>query len=125
MQKVYWDDYAGQIKTRDGRAVYDRQSSRDLYDELLGKVNSLQQQVGDLQSKHDYVKSQIQCSAKGHGKWVYQREKQFPDCMKIGAINGCGLYIFKCPDCGLEITKTEKELTAKQKEHLKGLGLLN
>jgi hypothetical protein len=115
MQKVYWDDYAGQIKTRDGRAVYDRQSSRELYAELLGKINSLQQQVGDLQSKHDYVKSQIQCSAKGHGKWVYQREKQFPDCMKIGAINGCGLYIFKCPDCGLENNQDRKRANSETK----------
>ena len=46
------------------------------------------------------------------GKYCFRKkEHQFP-------------YIFKCSVCGLEITKTEKELSAIEKEALKKLKLL-
>ena len=42
-------------------------------------------------------------------------------------VNACGnalIYVFKCSSCGLEITKTKKELTSTEKEALKKLKLL-
>ena len=86
------------------------------------------------------LKAQLQCGAKGH-KMVYEKVGEsmwstyppFADMIKDASLLGTGVshtklsrvkFIFKCSDCGLEITKTAKELTATEKEALRKLKLL-
>ena len=92
----------------------------------------------------DNIERQLQCSAKTKGKheMVYSKPTEFELTKTLNAMaelrtasaiygtsmlytpNPTDAFIFKCSTCGLEITKTKTELTAKEKTHLTGLGLL-
>jgi len=76
---------------------------------------------------------QLQCAAKDHGEWVFVKKNE----VSVGTVwvyennttlTKCDetpdIFIFKCSDCGLEITKTEAELSAAEKNGLKKLNLL-
>jgi len=99
--KIYWNEKKQQIMTKDGVCRYDK-----------GAANTLQ--------------SQLQCSAKGHGKWAYKETKIVDTNRMFTATGkwGYNVFVFKCSACGLEITKTKGELKPAEKEALKKLNLL-
>jgi len=77
----------------------------------------------DIRVAHDLTKSiqsQLKCSAKTKGKhkMVYESSEVigFPSKQKF--------FTFRCSICGLEITKTEKELSKTEREALKKLGVI-
>ncbi len=83
-----------------------------------------------LTSTSDYttIKAQLQCGAKHHDKWEFVIRTG----IHVGVDSPAGSshclarirFIFKCSDCGLEITKIAKELTATEREALRKLKLL-
>lgn len=111
--KVYWDAESGQIKNKKGECLFDKAVDKARSNEvaiLMEKVMALGSRVETAvvrgTSEVDNLTRQLQCSVKGHGKWVYQG----PAFTKTA-----GDHRFKCDICGLEITKTKDELTKAQK----------
>ena len=103
--------------------------------ELIEKVNRLEDKLNKVvagindkthQEMNLYAPiTQLRCGVKGHN-FVFNKSDS-------GGINGWHIlysghhvpsYIFKCSKCGLTITKTKKELTVKEKNALKTLGIL-
>ena len=159
---IYWDEKQQQIKTKGGKCVYDSgETSRiKVLESQLSGLQNRTRKLEDVLPDEDWRKkcndaissnekvtrefetryqAQLQCGAKGHGKWVYaggtkqkwdktehdisRNETITMKVMSYTAIGSDG-FIFKCSDCGLEITKTAKELTATEREALKKLKLL-
>ncbi len=96
-----------------------------LYRSKDKRLNHLHSEVGKFGNKLakneneiETLKAQLQCSAKGHGKWAYV------NCAYIGGVCARN-YIFKCSVCDLEITKMTNELTPTEKGALTKLGILN
>ena len=94
----------------------------------------------DMKNDLLITEAQLQCGAKGH-KMVYNRTVKSkwtrldtaienpqnplqPLGMQINYTHNTGDFVFSCESCGLEITKTAKELTATEREALKKLKLL-
>ena len=155
---IYWDDKQQQIKTKSGKCLIDvnkvermdRQLESLLNEGVVTKIENIRKDWLEWQQKCNKVieenmevekrlEAQLQCGAKGHGKWVYaggtkqKWDKTEHDIsgnetitMKVMSYTAIGSdgFIFKCSDCGLEITKTAKELTATEREALKKLKLL-
>ena len=130
MEKIHWDENDGQIKTKDGKCLYDKHAVDEavrLNDgSITYRMNGLELRIKSIEMAMTCTKDDplplLQCQAKGHGKWVYQESKTiFP---KAPFFIQCKVFIFKCSACGLEITKTEKELKPAEKEALKKLNLL-
>ncbi len=122
---VYWDEKEQQIKTKDGKCLYDKSrfdKMKDLERVIRSAnrtISTSNEAVKDIRGQldtNDNLSPQLQCAAKGHGKW------QFSDVWTHNKTLE-NKYGFRCSDCGLEITKTIKECTAKEREALKGLGL--
>ncbi len=117
-QSIYWNEKQQQIKTRSGKCLY---SPQDYYikceiDKFKAKVEKFEQRDNDWKNK---IKAQLQCGAKGH-KMVYAKKDL---CFHRNSPQLTGYY-FKCSSCGLEITRTEKELTVVEKNALQKLKLL-
>ena len=143
-RRIYWDDKQQQIKTKSGKCVYDRKEVGTKFTKIFQRIETLAQKVKAIErsmtcTKDNTLQAQLQCGAKGHGKWVYaggtkqKWDKTEHDIsgnetitMKVMSYTAIGSdgFIFKCSDCGLEITKTAKELTATEREALRKLKLL-
>ncbi len=151
MKKIYWNSVLQQFVTKDRECLYDMTSAANwamrictmeseietlkkeiagtkaLYDKNEVRIKDIKQEVGNVfstvMSRVEYTnvqKAQLQCAAKGHGEWKFQKKALVGGYVPPGHIHGC---TFRCDQCGLEIIKTSKELTPKQRESLKGLGL--
>ncbi|MCK5017556.1 MAG: hypothetical protein KAS32_10855 [Candidatus Peribacteraceae bacterium] len=193
MEKIYWNESEGQIMTKGGKCLYDREdfrrvvggittateskgwgpSTQDMFrngivnlekavhkiqNDNPQKLKHLQSQISYLQSMLDRRTTEIKrlsdtcddlsrgydsrntdvdklrlqtcCAAKGH-KMVFSRIADFhikrtriAGFLDETDIDTTELFIFKCSNCGLEITKTKKELTPTEKDGLKKLKLL-
>jgi hypothetical protein len=146
---VYWNEKEGQIKTRSGKCLYDKNvtdsknanlTNLEIFVEKLNKqAKILVTTNNDIACDLKGVKAQLQCAAKGHGDWKFvgdlkrkweRTDTEIPlqgaTSMTVMSYTASGNdgFIFKCSNCGLEITKTKKELTASEKEALKKLKLL-
>ena len=66
--------------------------------------------------------NQLRCAAKGHN-FVFDSDKGWERSGQGGV--QAQWFSFKCTGCGLEIHKTEDELTAPERDALKKLKLLN
>ncbi len=101
------------------------QYTKTLYDKNLGKIKTLTDSINSYAKAELEIKKQLQCSAKGH-KMVYSKLDLCLNCftLGIGQRDYSKRFVFKCSICDLEITKTEKELSAVEKEALKKLKLL-
>ena len=149
--KIYWDEKQQQIKTKSGKCLvdvnriekliatqgaaigklgstlykktlYDRNLDRIL--ELQGKVKLIEKVMANTKSEiATTYQAQLQCQAKGHGKWVFVK-KINRGSEPVWILLPSDGYAFKCSNCGLEITKTAKELTTTEREALKKLKLL-
>lgn len=109
MEKVYWNEKEQQIMTKSGKCLFDKHGQSVINDSVAEVFNGRDNTELALR-KSDKFQAQLQCAAKGHGKWMYQGEE--------------GDHIFKCSDCGLEITKTKEELKPAECAALKSLQLL-
>ncbi len=139
---IYWDDKEQQIKTRDEKCLYDvnRMSVEAIRPFIIGngeritKIEQEREQIQEYNRKieedenerdekdagwESKIEAQLQCGAKGH-KMVYAKKDL---CFHRNSPQLTGYY-FKCSNCGLEITRTAKELTVVEKEALKKLKLL-
>ncbi len=160
LEPTGWNEKKQQIMTKGGACLFDKKELasclrdiREIFNarrRLTDKVTAVEDDVIRVEAKANSVKdsnevicswrntykaelqSQLQCSAKGHGKWVYVKKEGYKpmdgfepmwQCRKTGA-TAQSPYIFKCSTCNLEITKTKKELTQPQRDGLKKLGLL-
>ena len=147
---IYWNAKEGQIMTRGGECLYDRQAVENSYiskvSELTKRVYALEQEDIEFNRKVDAdnveidayndkmgvwestVEAQLQCQAKCGHKMVFRNKHD----VYIGVDTPVGStaftanrgFIFKCQHCGLEITKTEKELKTSEREALKKLKLI-
>ena len=150
MEKVYWDEKEQQIKSKDGKCLLDKSRVDricNLHDGRLTKrceiieqrLDIIKNRVAQATEYHNdlaidvkTIKAQLRCAAKtgGKHKMVFERKKVGSDAQwvisKSGGVWQAGWngLVFKCSVCGLEITKTKKELTKKEAEYLKGLHLL-
>ena len=100
--KIYWNEKEGQIMTKDGKCRSDMPAMIELVGGADDRVNTHFKYCEDRYAK---LKAQLQCGAKGHGDWEYVRKQQCKGYIEV---------VFRCSSCGLEITKTKKELTKKQ-----------
>lgn len=145
--KIYWDEKEQQIKTKDRKCLFDSSFYHNRLAELsdaLSRVHKIESWLieHDKESKevdkyNDKVEEQnakndrdgdsryrqLQCSAKGHGKWMYVKQVDYSYILNIGLPLSVK-FVFKCSDCGLEITKTKDELKPAEKEAMKKLNLL-
>ena len=132
--KIYYDEKELQIKGKYGMCLLDMAEMRAQKAEMKtfdGGLDDVEDAVEKLKSDQEPIckeittlKAQLQCGAKGHGKWVYTNSNaNGPDSYRCIGVLG-RWFVFKCQSCGLEITKRKKEITAKEKEGLTKLGLL-
>lgn len=138
--KIYWDKSMQQIKTKDGECLFDLMAYRSRCDKII-ELESPDTEVDEYNKGIDANNAKIEaenreymdylrCAAKTQGKHKMMFQKSTKGTLTINMIQGycCGQqnspFIFKCLICGLEITKTEKELTPTEKEALKKLKLL-
>ena len=107
-QRIHWNAKEGQIMTKAGECLYDRASLRKV-------VDAANKTIDDCNKVLVTIQRQLQCQAKTGHKMLFEKNLE-------------SLYdrwhIFKCKHCGLEITKTEKELKPAEREALKKLGIL-
>ena len=138
--KIYWDKNLRQIRTKDGECLMDKNHQQSINDSDSRRICALDDRVCKAvalgTSKVDTLRTQLQCSAKTQGKhkMVFngintKSETPFTIMVIKGSEGWRGakntkLYAFKCSVCGLEITKTENELSKTEKEALKKLKLL-
>ena len=113
--RIYWTPAEGQIKTRGGKCLYDRDKAREdnerWKEECNEAIHRNAVRWGDLQR-------QLQCSVKGHGKWVFQESLKGHPSLTLP------ILVFTCPDCGLEVSYTKEELDPVKVEALKKLGVI-
>jgi len=109
--KIHWDENKQQIVTKDGKCIYDKAAIMTYYT----SASLITDCRTGLHKETQPLLRQLQCAAKGHGKWGFAGGER--DAFKYHS------FIFKCSDCGLVITKTEKELKPAEKEALKKLNL--
>ena len=132
--KIYWDEKLQQIKTRGGECIYDKNREGN-----TSEIVELRQEYSKAINKLETQAKQLQCSAKTQGKHKMVFNRLSRNIFRMHEpilLYGAGVplrqtehgtfkfYIFKCSICDLEITKTEKELSAIEKEALKKLKLL-
>ena len=145
MKKIYWDENLQQIRTKGRKCLMDKNHQQSINDSDSRRISNLQGRVQKLENitktvddgiakgiaglekwatnRESTIKKQLQCSAKGH-KMVFNRQGAARQQTSLTLIDIFSGYVFKCSICGLEITKTEKELSAVEKEALKKLKLL-
>ena len=128
--KIYWDEKDEQIKDKNGVCRYDQSAILELIGGADERINA---HFKLCEEREANLKAQLQCGAKGH-KMVFEKSTQnrltMADLEQAREYMGGGYFkekepfIFTCKSCSLEITKTAKELTVKEKEGLAKLGLL-
>ncbi|HDY87626.1 MAG TPA: hypothetical protein ENH82_05845 [bacterium] len=153
MKKIFWDEREGQIVTKGGECLYDKdsinrrlESTVDLAKSFIATFETLKTIVKDKDKRletlekrlNDFtcmmcntnpteiiqLQHQLQCAAKGHEMIFKETNKTGPSSYRcVGPIPG-GWFVFKCTNCNLEIIKTEKELSCVEKEALRKLKLL-
>ena len=149
-KSIYYNAKEQQIMTKGGKCLYDKRTALNVCELMHGqqglvlagieqnkRIEKLEREDvaynlkidnnnNEIDKKNDemgewerVVEAQLQCQAKGHGKWVFVKKDLLlqRNCPELTG------YIFKCEDCDLEVAKTKNELTPKQREHLKSLGL--
>lgn len=99
-QKVYWNEVAGQIVTKGGKCLYDKNAVDEFNRQV--EINNCAIDDGHRFVFEKYI-------ASGYS-WEWG---QYP-----------AWYFFKCSKCNYEIKKQEKELTSTEKEALTKLKLL-
>ena len=121
--EIYWDKKLGQILTKDGECLYDEHAMLKIGLQADERVNNSFKIYEDKFAK---LQAQLQCSAKTQGrhKMVFEKKDTATGLITFGMGVAQMRFFFKCSICGLEITKTEKELSAIEKEALKKLKLL-
>ncbi len=119
--KIYYDAKDEQIKDKNGVCRYDQSAILELIGGADERINA---HFKLCEEREANLKAQLQCGAKGHGKWEFVKKDTATGVLTIGCGEAQFLFFFKCKSCGLEITKRKKELTAKEKEGLAKLGLL-
>ena len=131
MEKVYWNEGQGQIMTKGGKCLYDKRRIESLERDTNETLRRYHERYHDIVTKEmglPGIITQLKCSAKGHGDWVFVNRG-------IDRFSGMILhpesrqqlndtFYFKCSGCGLEIAKTKKELKPSEAEALKKLKLL-
>ena len=128
---IYWNKEVGQIMTKGGKCLYDkgvidRQKPDEQWREECNEViRSTNQKASEFVAEvATSLRAQLQCGAKGHGDWVYQKPQEYLYYTCLGSpTKRAGTFIFKCSTCNLEKTLTWKELTVKQRDGLKVLGV--
>lgn len=115
-EKIYWNAEEGQIKTKSGRCLYDQNSTR-CNNQMV--MDGLYERIVVLERNSDTFQRQLQCQAKTGHDMMFDGTKTI--AMVVGRAK---LFIFKCKHCGLEITKTEKELTVIERNALKKLNII-
>ena len=81
--------------------------------------------VAAITNTNDYqvLQNQLQCATKGH-KFLYSHTNYGAWVNSMGIVkSNANKFVFRCK-CGLEITKTEDELTPKERKALIDLGVL-
>ncbi|KKN75915.1 hypothetical protein LCGC14_0376230 [marine sediment metagenome] len=152
--KIYWDENLQQIRTRGGKCLLDRTSAGNYRGIVNGHIAVIQDMGKRIRALEDIgqgfapahfrlldkLEKQLQCSAKTQGKHkmvfvkkgseettTYNNTLPTPTWF-VTYTYSYGTsdrdFVFKCSVCDLEITKTEKELSAVEKEGLKKLKLL-
>ncbi len=144
--KIYWDKKLQQIRTKGGECLFDKNGFANEIMAADKRVNAhfelnekklaaFRQELNTWQS---HFQKQLQCAAKTQGKHKMMFVKKGSEETATHQVNNapslwfvtysCGTsdrdFVFKCSVCGLEIAKTEKELSAAEKEALKKLKLL-
>lgn len=100
-QDIYWNEEEGQIKTKSGKCVFDGSKLRpDYLRTMMG--------IGGMNTELPTLQAQLQCAAKGHETW------QFVESPRSHPTLTLPVFIYKCSNCGLEITKHKSELTEKE-----------
>ena len=122
---IYWNEAEQQIMTKSGECLYDKNEYVQLINLVESYKNGLNEDICVSHNLTAKLQAQLQCGAKGHGKWEYQGTEK---AIWMSTETWCGIqvngrFIFKCPTCNLEKTLTWKELTAKQRDGLKALGI--
>ena len=149
-KSIYWDDKQQQIKTKSGKCLYNRREVGDKFTKIFQRIETLSQKIRKLEQsketkieniREDWLKwqqkcnkvieenmevekrleAQLQCGVKGHNKWEFVKKDL---CFEINSPEITGFFFFKCSNCGLEITKIEKELKPAEREALRKLKLL-
>lgn len=111
MEKIYWDKAEQQIKTREGKCVYNKE------DWVSPNVIH---QSSKVTKRMNLLEQQLRCAAKGHR----MRYSRYQDSGLTTDPTMDNWNLFKCRRCGLEVTKTKKELTPTEREALGKLKLL-
>lgn len=125
---VYWNKKAGQIVTKGGKCLYDRE-------EIFNNLSSLSTRVGDWESRNveiDKYNRKVEidnCDLDGHVMVFKEHRKCQGWCVTPSYISSIPRdldyeYVFKCSKCGYENSKAEKGLTDKESKALKDLGIL-
>ena len=103
LKKLYWNEEADAIVTKGCANVWLRHKSVEEAISILGnRIKELQKQIA--------------CGFKGH-TMVFKARWTDPSAY-------VDTFIFECSNCGMEIAKTESELTPPEKKALIELGLL-
>ena len=146
-RRLYWSEVSGRIETANYVCVYNvgdkdrRDAEVDRHNAEIDKENeSYAEEERKFDEDWNRAQAQLKCSAKGH-KMEYDRPEHIHALESIenmrqavseASVYGSSClfskntkaYIFKCKNCGIEITKEKSELTAKEKEALKLLKIL-
>lgn len=92
--------------------------------DMIETIRRLETKIDGLETLFTQIKKpevtmkHLQCDVKGH-RFVFNKVEN-----RYGWYFLNPEYQFKCSNCGLTITKTETELTVKEKNALKTLGVL-
>ena len=111
LKKLYWNEEADAIVTKGCADVWLRHKGVEEAISILGnRIKELQKQIA--------------CDFKGHTMVFKARRTDLPAYPRCLAYSYVDTFIFECSNCGMEIAKTESELTPPEKKALIELSLL-